>query len=323
MRCITDPSIPSNQGCYRPVDVVIPEGTLLNPRHPAPVAIRAHTLKRAADVVLGALVQAVPDRVPAAPAGSISCVSFGGVDPRTGERFGLSDIVAGGSGGRPGGDGIEVVDTDVSNCMNIPAEAIEMDFPLRVRSYRLRRDSGGAGRFRGGTGTVRVLEAVRGATACSYRSERHFTPAWGLFGGRPGAVWSTEVVRGSGEVEVVPSKRAFTLAAGDELRILSGGGGGHGSPLEREPGWVLADVLDGKVSADAARSVYGVVLDLAARAVDEEATEELRVRLRGENGNNGDVVDRGFEHKEEEAAADQRVGSPERGESLAMSGSGR
>ena len=144
VRCVTDPSIPNNQGCYRPIDVVIPEGTLLNPHHPAPVAIRAHTLKRAADVVLGALVQAVPDRVPAAPAGSISCVSFGGVDPRSGERFGLSDIVAGGSGGRPGGDGIEVVDTDVSNCMNIPVEAIEMDYPLRVRSYRLRRDSGGA-----------------------------------------------------------------------------------------------------------------------------------------------------------------------------------
>ena len=298
VRCVTDPSIPNNQGCYRPIDVVIPEGTLLNPHHPAPVAIRAHTLKRAADVVLGALVQAVPDRVPAAPAGSISCVSFGGVDPRSGERFGLSDIVAGGSGGRPGGDGIEVVDTDVSNCMNIPAEAIEMDYPLRVRSYRLRRDSGGAGRYRGGTGTVRVLEAVRGAITCSYRSERHFTPAWGLFGGRPGAVWSTEVVRGSGEVETVPSKRAFTLADGDELRILSGGGGGHGSPLEREPRRVLADVLDGKVSAVAARSVYGVVLDLAARAVDEEATTGLRSRLRGENVREAAVWNRGFEHVE-------------------------
>ena len=298
VRCVTDPSIPNNQGCYRPIDVVIPEGTLLNPHHPAPVAIRAHTLKRAADVVLGALVQAVPDRVPAAPAGSISCVSFGGVDPRSGERFGLSDIVAGGSGGRPGGDGIEVVDTDVSNCMNIPAEAIEMDYPLRVRSYRLRRDSGGAGRYRGGTGTVRVLEAVRGAITCSYRSERHFTPAWGLFGGRPGAVWSTEVVRGSGEVETVPSKRAFTLADGDELRILSGGGGGHGPPLEREPRRVLADVLDGKVSAVAARSVYGVVLDIAARAVDEEATTGLRSRLRGENVREAAVWNRGFEHVE-------------------------
>ena len=203
--------------------------------------------------------------------------------------------------------------------MNIPAEAIEMDYPLPVRSYRLRRDSGGAGRFRGGTGTVRVLEAVRGAITCSYRSERHFTPAWGLFGGRPGAVWSTEVVRDSGEVETVPSKRAFTLAAGDELRILSGGGGGHGSPLERDPRRVLADVLDGKVSADAACSVYGVVLDLAVQAVDEEATKGLRARLRGENEDKGAVWDRGFDNVEE-AATDRRVPRPARWESRALSG---
>ena len=291
VRCVTDPSIPNNQGCYRPIDVVIPQGTLLNPHHPA-------------------------------PAGSISCVSFGGVDPRTGERFGLSDIVAGGSGGRPGGDGIEVVDTDVSNCMNIPAEAIEMDYPLRVQSYRLRRDSGGAGRFRGGTGTVRVLEAMRGAITCSYRSERHFTPAWGLFGGRPGAVWSTEVVRRTGEVEAVPSKRAFTLEEGDELRILSGGGGGHGSPLEREPRRVLVDVLDGKVSAAAARSIYGVVLDLAAQAIDEVATKELRARSRAENVGKGAVWDRGFENVEEAAAA-RSVLRAAQGESRALSGTER
>ena len=245
--------------------------------------------------MLGALVQAVPERVPAAPAGSISCVSFGGVDPRTGERFGLSDIVAGGSGGYPGGDGIEAVDTDVSNCMNIPAEAIEMDYPLRVRSYRLRRDGGGAGCFRGGTGTVRVLEAVRGTMACSYRSERHFTPAWGLFGGRPGAVWRTEVARGSGEVETVPSKQAFTLAEGDELRMLTGGGGGHGSPLDRDPRRVLADVLDGKVSAGAARSIYGVVLDLDARMIDEEATKALRARSEEATVGEAAVWNRGVE----------------------------
>ena len=177
-----------------------------------------------------------------------------------------------------------------------------MDYPLRVRSYRLRRDSGGAGRFRGGTGTVRVLEAMRGTITCSYRSERHFTPAWGLFGGRPGAVWSTEVVRRTGEVEAVPSKRAFTLEEGDELRILSGGGGGHGSPLEREPRRVLVDVLDGKVSAAAARSIYGVVLDLAAQAIDEVATKELRARSRAENVGKGAVWDRGFERVEEAAS---------------------
>ena len=280
VRCVTDPDIPNNQGCYRPVEVVIPKGTLLNPYHPAPVAIRAHTLKRAADAVLGALVQAVPERVPAAPAGSISCVSFGGVDPRDGARFGLTDIVAGGGGARPLGDGVEVVDTDVSNCMNIPAEAVEMAYPLRVRSYRLRVDSGGPGRHRGGSGTERVLEATRGEIVCSYRSERHFIPAWGLFGGHPGALWQTEVVRSDGAVEPVPSKQAFTLREGDALRMLTGGGGGHGLPLERAPEKVLGDVRDGKVSAEAAHAVYGVVVVDGARRVDREETARVRAAQR-------------------------------------------
>ena len=120
-------------------------------------------------------------------------------------------------------------------------------------------------------------------------------------------------------MEVVPSKQAFTLAEGDELRILSGGGGGHGSPLEREPRRFLADVLDGKVSADAACSVYGVVLDIETQAVDEEATDGLRARLRGENAGKGAVWDRGFEHVEE-AAANGRDLRPAPGESRAMSG---
>jgi N-methylhydantoinase B len=294
LRCVTDPAIPNNQGCYRPIEVVIPEGTLLNPRHPAPVAIRAHTLKRAADAVLGALVQAVPERVPAAPAGSISCVSFGGVDPGSGERFGLTDIVAGGGGARPMGDGIEVVDTDVSNCMNIPVEAIEMGYPMRVRSIRLRRDGGGAGRERGGTGIERVLEVTRGEIACSYRSERHFTAPWGLFGGRPGSMWRTDVVRADGAVEPVPSKRAFTLHKGDALRMLTGGGGGYGSPLERDPARVRDDVRDGKVSAEAARAEYGVVLDDRGE-VDAPASDAERERARRHFTRPDVIFDRGFD----------------------------
>ena len=293
MRCVTDPTIPNNQGCYRPIEVVIPPGTLLNPRHPAPVAIRAHTLKRAADTVLGALVQAVPGRVPAAPAGSISCVSFGGVDPRTGERFGLTDIVAGGGGARPCGDGIELVDTDVSNCMNIPAEAIEMGYPLRVRSYRLRRDGGGPGRNRGGTGVERVLEATGAEIVCSYRSERHFTAPWGLFGGQPGQMWRTDIVRANGTVEGVPSKRAFVLRAGDALHMLTGGGGGYGSPLERPPARVGEDLRDGKISAAQARERYGVVLAEGGE-VDAAASAAARAPRRGA-ATPDPIYDRGFD----------------------------
>lgn len=276
IRCITDPALPNNQGCYRPIKVEIPKGSLLNPRHPAPVAIRAHTLKRAVDAVLGALVQAVPERVPAAPAGSISCVSFGGTDPATGEPFGLSDIVAGGSGGGPTTDGLEVVDTDVSNCMNIPAEAVETGYPLRVVSTRLRRDSAGAGRHRGGSGVERALRVIRGEVTASYRSERHFTQAWGLAGGRPGAAWSTEVRRADGRHEVIASKSAITLRPDDELVIVSGGGGGYGDPLDRDTQAVVDDVRDGRITAAAARELYGVVLDSTGRAPNVAATTALR-----------------------------------------------
>jgi len=293
LRCVTDPDIPNNQGCYRPIEVIIPEGTLLNPRHPAPVAIRAHTLKRTADVVLGALVQAVPDRVPAAPAGSISCVSFGGVDPRNGKRYGLSDIVAGGGGARPVADGLELVDTDVSNCMNIPVEAIEMGYPLKVLRYRLRRDSGGVGKFRGGGGVERVLQATRGEISCSYRSERHFTAPWGLFGGGPGQMWRTQIKRLDGGLETVPSKRGFTLHAGDELRMFTGGGGGHGPALVRDPALVLEDLLDGKITSAAARQDYGVVIRAGERTVDLDATETLRREKTKASPKGADIYNRG------------------------------
>ncbi len=293
VRTITDPTIPDNHGCYRPIRVILPEGSLVKPHHPAPVAIRAHTLKRIADVVLGALVKALPERLPAANSGSISVVSFGGVDPATGRQFGLSDIVSGGMGGRPTKDGVEVVDTDVSNCMNIPAEAIEMHYPLRVLQYTLRQDAAGSGRFRGGTGVVRVCQVTRGEVTCSYRSERHYTPAWGLFGGLPSATWQTYIVRRSGEVETVPSKRVFTLQEGDALHVYAGGGGGYGDPLLRQAERVVEDVLDGKLSIEDARKDYGVVIDPITKTVDEQHTEEVRAQHRVQRGKICWTYDRG------------------------------
>jgi len=287
-RCVTDPTIPNNHGCYRPIRVLVPDGCLLNPRPGAPVAIRAHTLKRAADTVLGALVQAVPNRVPAAPAGSISCVSFGGARP-DGSRFGLSDLTAGGAGARPTLDGVEVLDTDVSNCMNVPTEAIELSYPLRVLHYRLRRDGGGAGRMRGGTGIDRAVQVTSGEIVASYRSERHFPSPWGLFGGRAAPRWETSVIRADGTTETIPSKARLTLCAGDVLRVLSGGGGGYGNPAERLPEAVLTDVLDRKVSVEAARAEYGVAIENGR--IDEDDTQRLRDMRRERDDNL--VYDRG------------------------------
>jgi len=292
LRCVTDPTIPNNHGCYRPIEVRVPRGCLMNPEQGAPVAIRAHTLKRAADTVLGALVQAVPDRVPAAPAGSISCVSFGGIRAGTGERFGLSDLIGGGSGGRTGLDGVEAIDTDVSNCMNVPAEAIELGYPLRVLHYRLRRDGGGPGRARGGTGIERAIQVVEGDIVASYRSERHYTSPWGLFGGRCGERWVTTVRRADGRTESIASKARIQLHAGDVLEVVAGGGGGHGDPLERPAEAVHADVLDGKVSVEAARAAYGVVLSEDGRRVLAEETALLR-RQRLAQGRPTATFDRG------------------------------
>ncbi len=296
-RCVTDPQIPNNHGCYRPIRVVVPEGSLLNPHPGAPVAIRAHTLKRAADAVLGALVQAVPERVPAAPAGSISCVSFGGVRD-DGTRFGLSDLIAGGAGARPGLDGIEALDTDVSNCMNVPAEAIELGFPLRVLYYRLRTDGGGSGRHRGGTGIDRALQVTAGEVVASYRSDRHFTSPWGLYGGRAAQRWQTTVERADGRIDVVPSKARLLLRQDDVLRVLTGGGGGYGSPRDRPAEDVLSDVLDGKVSIEQAATVYGVAID--GGRLDEASTSRLRGRQPvGERSNV--IYDRGQQAGEEPA----------------------
>ena len=292
VRAVTDPDIPNNQGCYRPVRVIAPEGSLLNPRHPAAVAIRAHTSKRVADVVLGALVQAIPDRLPAGSCGSISVVSFGGRGP-SGQAWGCTDIVAGGMGARPAKDGIEAVDTDVSNCTNIPAEALEMKYPLRVIRYGLRRDGGGGGAWRGGSGVERILEVTEGEVRCSYRSERQFVSPWGLFGGEPGARWETSILRASGEVEPIPSKAIFTLRQGDKLRVLAGGGGGYGDPTKRPADLVEEDVRDGKVSPAAARAAYGVVVDDRGERVKLEETAMLRDGLTARRGPVRWTYDRG------------------------------
>jgi N-methylhydantoinase B len=297
VRTVTDATIPDNHGCYRPLHVILPEGSLVKPRHPAPVAIRAHTLKRVADVVLGALVKALPGRLPAASSGSISVVSFGGVDPDSGKRFGVSDIIAGGTGGRSSKDGVEVMDTDVSNCMNIPVEAIEMEYPLQVVRYALREDGGGPGMFRGGTGVERVCRVTRGEVTCSYRSERHYTAPWGLFGGLPGTMWETRIVRRSGAIEHVPGKQVFTLREGDELHVYAGGGGGYGDPLQRHAERVVEDVIDRKISPERAERDYGVVVDPAG-SVDVHATERVRTELRDRRGEITWSYDRGAAGKE-------------------------
>ena len=284
LRAIADPHIPNNAGCYRPVRVTLPPGTLVNPVPPAPVCARTATVKRICDVLFGALVQAMPDRIPAAPGGELVVMGVGGIDPRTGKAYVTSELATCGYGARSAKDGIDLIETDATNAMNIPAEAIEAAAPIRIGRFGIRSDSGGGGRFRGGCGMDKVWEVVRGEASFSYRGERHFESPWGLFGGLPGQRAEARIVRADGRVEPIPSKATFILRAGERLEFLSAGGAGHGDPLERPPQSVLEDLHDRKVSAATAEAVYGVVLDPAGQRVDVERTKARRETMRATRG---------------------------------------
>jgi N-methylhydantoinase B len=291
IRAVSDPTIPNNGGCFRAVDAVLPEGSLVNPRPPAPVSCRTATIKRIADTILGALVKALPHRMPAANSGTLLVMAFGGTDPATGQPFVASELAAGGMGARPTKDGIDAIETDVSNCMNIPVESVEMSFPLRIRRSRLSADSAGAGQFRGGLGLEKVFEATTTEVTVSHRGERFASSPWGLYGGQPAPRARAFVIRADGRREDVPSKKMLTLHPGDQLWEYIAGGAGYGDPLERDPELVLADVLDGKIAAEAARADYGVVL--LPGAVDHDATKTRRDTQRAARGPIDWTFDRG------------------------------
>jgi N-methylhydantoinase B len=291
LKAITDPTAPTNGGCFRPLHLDLPEATVVNPAAPAPVNGRTITMKRITDALLGALVQAMPDRIPAAPCGSVRVAIFGGQDAATGERFVCSDFSTGGTGGQPLRDGVDSLETDIANTMNIPAESLELNYPIRVQSYRLWQDSAGAGRHRGGLGLVREIEILRGDVTMTLREDRHRTRPWGLYGGRPPPLAHAEIKRAGGASESILSKGVFALSAGDRVLCWASGGAGYGDPLERDPALVREDVADGKISADAARADYGVILSGAN--VDEAATQRERSARLAKTGTTHDLYDRG------------------------------
>jgi N-methylhydantoinase B/oxoprolinase/acetone carboxylase alpha subunit len=246
VRALTDPRIPTNAGCFRPITLHLPEGTLVNPREPAPVNARTSTIKRITGTIVAALAEVLPDRVPAPSAGQMVIVAFGGRTP-AGKPFVTGDLIAGGSGASRGADGVDVIETDATNCMNLPAEALELETPIRLNRVALRPDSGGDGEHRGGLGTVREYEALVDEMSFTHRSERHFSAAGGLFGGRPGARARSVIHRRDGSEEVIPSKIVTRLNRGDRVVIETAGGGGYGDPTRRDTAARTADRANGKV----------------------------------------------------------------------------
>jgi N-methylhydantoinase B len=233
--------------------------------------------------------------MPAANCGQLLVLSFGGVDPLTGRRFVTSELGAGGMGARPTKDGLDAIDTDVTNCMNSPVEAIELDHPLRIIKNRLWEGSGGAGEYRGGLGYEKVFEVVRGEVVLAHRGERFFSQPWGLFGGRPAPRSRAFVKRRDGHSEEIPSKGMYTLQPGDQLHVFVAGGGGYGDPLKRDPQRVLEDVLDRKVSLVEARDVYGVVIDEITATVNAALTAQRRAESSATGRACMEIYDRGEE----------------------------
>jgi N-methylhydantoinase B len=184
------------------------------------------TSQRLVDVLLGALAQALPGRIPAASAGTMNNLTIGGVDPRSGELFTYYETIAGGAGGGPGGDGASGVQTHMTNTLNTPVEALEHAYPLRVRQYSLRDGSGGTGRKRGGDGVVREVELL-GAARLTLISERRVSVPYGLQGGGAGRPGRNLLIR-DGKVTELPAKVSVEARAGDRLRIETPGGGGWG-----------------------------------------------------------------------------------------------
>ena len=255
VRVLTGSDIPTNGGCFRPIHLKLPEGSIVNPTEPAPVNARTSTIKRIAGCMVSAFREVLPEKVTADSASEMLILQFGG-QHANGRRFVVGELIASGSGAGIGSDGIDVIETDASNCMNLPVEALELEAPIRVLRFGLRTDSGGPGEFRGGLGVYREYQVLDGKIKLTHRGERHFCAARGCHGGLQGARSYSVIRRTSGTEEVIPSKIVTELRENDRLIIETAGGGGFGSPSKRFRERVLADVRDGKISEESAAEIY-------------------------------------------------------------------
>lgn len=227
-RCLLEDDVPATAGLMLPIRVIAPSGTIVNARPPAAVAGgNVETSQRIVDVLLRALAQAIPDRIPAAASGTMNNLTIGGIDPSTGEPFAYYETIAGGMGARPTKPGVSGVHTHMTNSLNTPAEALEYSYPLRVRQYSLRPGSGGAGGQHGGNGIVREIEVLTDAEVTLLSDRRERGP-WGLSGGADGSPGNASVIRRDGSSEQLPGKFSVRLIKGERIRIETPGGGGWG-----------------------------------------------------------------------------------------------
>jgi len=269
--------IPNTAGMFKPLRIIAPPGTVVNGVMPAASSMRGVTGFRLTDVVFGALAELLPDRILAAGEGGNTLVIIGGERPDR-SRYVYYELLSGTWGARPDRDGNDGLCNPANVASNIPIEEAECGYPVRIDRYGYVNDSGGAGRFRGGLGIERAWTLLSGEAHLAIRSDRRDHLPYGLLGGRPGT-GSINLLRGPGSEEVLPTMISTTMKAGQQVYHRQAGGGGHGDPLQRLPAAVASDVRNEKVSFQAARNDYGVVLDAETLQVDEPATAALRQSL--------------------------------------------
>ena len=258
LKAMLDPEVPNNEGVLAVGEVDVDSGTLLNAGFPAPVASRAHTCQRIIDVVLGAFRDALPDRVIGAANGANTTAVFAGTDPRTGNGYLYLETLGGGMGGRVAKDGKDGVQVHITNTSNLPVEAIEQEYPLRVEEYSLVEDSGGAGRYRGGMGLRRVVRPVDHDCIFNGVGERFRHRPWGVFGGEPGASGRFLLRDSGGGQAKLPDKCGeHRLARTEAVVIETPGAGGYGPPAERDPDLVAVDRDSMKFTDDFIVRHYG------------------------------------------------------------------
>ncbi len=255
-KCLTQPHAPVNEGCFRPLELVLPEGKILNAKSPAALGLWSIPLPTVIDTILKALAPVLPEQIPAAHKGDMGGCSISGYKP-DGQRFLLMNIFGGGWGGRPHEDGesasVSICQGDVRSA---PIELQEIQYPFLIERFALRTDSGGAGCYRGGLGVDLTYRALQPCVA-NVNCERTKDPPWGLSGGKPGAVNEAMLIRADGSERKLNKATGVTMQAGDRLVFSTAGGGGWGDPHRRDRQSVAADVRAGYVSPEAAQRDYG------------------------------------------------------------------
>ena len=279
VRCALTLEVPNTAGAFRPVRVLTKPGTVAEVVMPGASSMRGVTGFRVVDALNGALAQLIPDRVPAAGEGGNTLAIFG-ADRPGGDRYVFYELIVGTWGATPTWDGNDGLTNPASLAANIPIEVAESEFPIVVERYGLVPDTGGAGEYRGGLAIERVWRCLTPATSLIVRSDRADRAPYGLAGAGPGAPSSNVLRRPDGSQVMLPPMFSTTIEAGDVYVHRTAGGGGFGDPYRRDPEAVAADVANEKVSLDAARERYGVVLQ-ADGTVDDAATQALRDERRG------------------------------------------